>query len=202
MAENAEHATGGARKLQFRVGGAVPPQGHVYVRRPQDQRFVQLVREKPWTTVLGARTMGKSSLISNTRAQLESNACHVAYIDVEGQIGKPDSLTDWVRAFAQRLERSLRLPRGSVTTRTEDSEPAAEIEDALLRALAHLDGRLLVVLDEIDSITRLKFKDQVAAAFRSLLHEQAFSAEFSRISFCTLGLRPINELASPVVGTA
>ena len=142
VAENAEHATGGAESSNS---------GWAVLYRPRAMSMSGAPRIKDLFNSC-ARNHGQLSSASDDGqvkpdiqypSSTESNACHVAYIDVEGQIGKPDSLTDWVRAFAQRLERSFRLPRGSVTTRTEHSEPQ---RISRMRSSAHLpiltDGSL------------------------------------------------------------
>ncbi len=56
-------------RLRLQAGGTLNPRRHVYVRRPQDQRLLELLLAGEYVNILTSRQIGKSSLMVRTAAK-------------------------------------------------------------------------------------------------------------------------------------
>jgi hypothetical protein len=67
------------------------------------------------------------------------------------------------------------------------------IDDVLL---TELSGKIIIFVDEIDSILRIKFKDDFFAFIRACYNQRADNPEYQRLTFCLLGVAtPSNLIA-------
>jgi len=186
------------------VGGTVPASGFLVLPRSEDAEFLAAAREGRWFTVSGCRTMGKSTLVSRWRGTLESEGIRVACVDLAAQIGAPEEAEQWLDAVAESLALDLGLEASAtnlIPARVRGGAAMGGALTALLHALGKAgDGRLLVVLDEVDFVAGLPYAREVLFALRGSQTDHARRPDES-VALCCVGLRAVHELGSPEEGT-
>src|ERR1043165_409019 len=88
---------------KFQTGGTLIPDRSVYVKRSEDEKFLQLTEEqKAWINLYGCRTMGKSSLYAQYLDTLKARGIKPVVVDVASQIGfNQTTPRDWVYALGE-----------------------------------------------------------------------------------------------------
>jgi WD40 repeat protein len=60
--------------------------------------------------------------------------------------------------------------------------------------LSQLQEKIIIFLDEIDSIIKIKFKDEFFAIIRSFYNQRSENQEYERLTFCLLGVATPSDL--------
>jgi hypothetical protein len=149
--------------------------------------------------------MGKSSLVSRWRSDLEAEGVRVIHVDVAGEMTCPRSATDWVA----RLEEAIAADIGTsgMDYRAAPSETGRAAAPYLTELLLSLGSnntghrKTLLVLDETDSIGSYPFGRGVLAALRATQSRLRQQLKRHSTSLCLIGLRSMHELGSPLHGT-
>ncbi len=133
----------------FHLGGVVDERQSIYVRRPEDERFLDLVLARSHVLVQGSRQAGKSSLVNHAIPVLEAKGWRFAWVDLAAtNPGAGLPAATWCRTFVKELLRSA----GHAAEGTRLAAAGVSIIEAV-RALAALStSPLLLVLDEFDSL--------------------------------------------------
>ena len=159
-----------------------------------------------WVNLYGARLMGKSSLVVRAQRKLRDKGQRVGYASMEEIVtdeSKPPNQRDFLDGLFSLWESSLGMDSGIRTLPQEGDagEVFQRMVDRMLLACG--PGRLVLILDEVDVITRLPYGGSMLNAFR-LVHEgRAREPErYERILFVLVGLRPLADLAAASRGLA
>ena len=188
--------------LAFQVGGPVPAQGYVYVPRPADRDIIRFVDSGQWVNLVGCRTMGKSSLVFRAEEHFSGNSFRVVYIDCDHKLVRvgreltPPKL--FLTRIAEQLAQQLDVRLHEVPDQSDLSEEIEKIFEHYLTAVG--ESKLLVILDEIDSVTRLSFADEVFSSLRYLKTLRGRNPIWNRLQFVIVGLRSLSNLADPLRG--
>ena len=187
----------------FSVGAPLHAVRAGYIKRKADDQLYDTLLSGRYAHVLAPDRSGKTSLIAATAARLEAIGCKIAVIDLQ-QIGVRDGGGDpgrWYYNVAYRLLRQLRIrydlqgwwhDRSILSNRQRLVEFYSEI---LLR---NVHERIIVFVDEIQSIEELPFADQLLASIRAAHNARATDPEFSRLTFALLGeCDPLNLIDEP-----
>ena len=176
----------------FSVGVALHAVRAGYIRRPADDLLYNAITSGHYAHVVAPDRSGKSSLVAATAARLESNGCKVAVLDL-AQMSDRDGGTDsgrWYYSVAYRLLRQLRIrydlqswwqDKSVLSNRQRLFEFYSEI------ILQHVDGRVVVFVDEIQCIEDLPYADQLLTSIRAAHNARATDPDFSRLGFVLLG---------------
>ncbi len=176
----------------FSVGAPLHAVRAGYVRRSADDALFEHIIAGRYAHVIAPDRSGKSSLIAATAARLENNGCKVAILDLQ-QIGARDAGTDagrWYYSVAYRLLRQLRI-RVDLQSWWQDKsvlrnrQRLLEFYSEII--LKNVSERVVVFVDEIQSISNLPFSDQLLASIRSAHNARATDPEFSRLTFVLMG---------------
>lgn len=195
-------------KKTYRVGGAVRSENKVYVHRKEDQDFLRHVLQGDWVEIVGCRVMGKTSLALRKKRELAEQNVTVAYADVAGHLGwqpGPASLKDWFLKLGRRIAYQAGFSGAEIASSlmsTGDDSPGALFENLLLAIKEKFDGKLLIVLDEVDVLGRLDYGEQLISTLRAFKTDQESDKRLRDISFCFIGLRSISRIASERGGSA
>src|SRR6185436_4681326 len=195
-------------KKTYRVGGAVRSENRVYVHRQQDQEFLTHILQGDWAEIVGCRVMGKTSLALRKERELAEQGVTIVYVDVAGHLGwepGPASLKDWLAKLGRRIAYKLGLPGAKIVSsllETEDDSPGMLFEKLLSEVKKKIDGKLLIILDEIDVLGRLDYGEQFISTLRAFKSDQESDSILRDISFCFIGLRSISRIASERGGSA
>jgi hypothetical protein len=179
------------------TGGTLQPDAPSYVERKADKDLLRWLQEGEFCYVLTSRQMGKSSLMVRTTARLRFEGIQVVALDLTAiglnvtpeqwydglllgvgrQVGLEDELEDFWRTH-QRLG------------------PAQRLFDSIREVvLPRRAGQFVLFIDEIDTVRSLPFStDEFFGAIRECYNRRSEDAEFSRLTFCLLGVATSSEL--------
>ncbi len=193
------------RQLSFQAGSTLDPEQSVYVRRAEDDEYWEIAKQpKSWINISGCRMMGKSSLYTKHIAPLRKLNIHSVVVDIGAEVGEDhDTASKWFRQLAHVLATRLRLDQsiiGVALASTPFDAAAGTVVERLFREiLARVTGRLLLILDEYDTIANLPFCEDLLEAFRHIeqLQRRSRDPDLDRLSICLVGLQRLFQLGRP-----
>lgn len=180
---------------RFQAWGMVDEDRAIYVRRPADEQYVAAVLGGKDCLVLGSRQSGKSSLVNHALPTLQDKGLRVAWVDLGSTNPLPGiPVNQWLSNFVRELFRST----GEAEAGRRLAEQAMPSVTEALRALCEqAESRVLVVLDELDSLEQYpSFAKEVATQLRAAMQARAREPSLRRllVSVCAVK-RPADLLA-------
>ncbi|MCT7952147.1 AAA-like domain-containing protein [Ancylothrix sp. C2] len=182
---------------KFQVGGSLEFQHPSYVSRKADVDLYEGLKGGEFCYVLNSRQMGKSSLRVQMMKLLKAAGIKCASIDLTrlGSFGNASKTyeLEWYGGVVSELLRGFGLGRKfdfkSWWYERDGLLPVqrlqAFIEEVLL---GEFSGKIVIFIDEIDSIISVPFKDDFFAFIRACYNQRAENSEYLRLSFCLLGV--------------
>ncbi len=187
-----------AEPIGFYVtGGAMPRDARSYVTRRADREILECLRDGLFCYVLTPRQMGKSSLMVRAAGHLRAEGAAVAVLDLTalGYHGNPET---WYRSFVSRMGTEFKLERevDGYWHGHPDLSPVERWAGALRDVvLEWRPGRVVLFLDEIDSVRALGFSaDDLFASIRACYNRRPEDPAFERLTFCLLGVAAPSDL--------
>ncbi len=183
----------------YHVGGSLPPNAPSYVKRKADDDLYNRLKAGEYCYVLNSRQMGKSSLRVQMMQRLKNEGFACASIDITG-IGSDVTPEQWYGGLISKLWMGFNLlgkvdlpnwlgERQSLSPVQRLSE---FIKDVILKVI---DKNIVIFLDEIDSILKLKFSsDDFFAVIRFCYNKRAENSEYTRLTFVLLGVAAPSDL--------
>src|SRR5437899_2943347 len=179
------------------TGGTLRQDASCYVERQADKDLYEGLRRGEFCYVLHARQMGKSSLMVRTTARLRQEGAAVAAFELTA-LGQNLSVEQWYDGLLSRIGRDLDLEDEleEYWLAHERLSPLQRWLGALREVvLARCAGRIVLFLDEIDAVRSLPFStDEFFAAIRECYNRRSEDPEFSRLTFCLLGVATPSDL--------
>ncbi|MEM1262564.1 MAG: AAA-like domain-containing protein [Pseudomonadota bacterium] len=199
MAETSNNQVGGTAERRFEVGrhfvvgGVVPVDRPLYLRRAADSELYRLASNGEFAHVFAPRQSGKSSLTARVAERLRNDERLVAVIDLE-QIGSRDDQLDtarWFYSFAFRLLRQLRIKidlqdwwqdKSILTNRQRLTELFWDV------VLSNTDQAVTVFIDSPQPLDALPFADELLGAIDALHTARAAEPDLARLNFVLLAV--------------
>jgi PAS domain S-box-containing protein len=200
--------------FDYQVGGSLPMDAPTYVVRSADRHLYRGLRQGQFCYVLNARQMGKSSLMVRMLQQLQQEGYSCAAVDmsrVGSEMVTPDQ---WYKGLAVELWQAFDL-MGKVNLKTWwsdrlDLSPVQRlsqfIENILLVEVGNeaqpLSNKLVIFLDEIDSLLGLNFSiNDFFALIRSCYNQRSLNPAYQRLTFAFFGVAAPSDLITDIQRT-
>ncbi|WP_293071532.1 MULTISPECIES: AAA-like domain-containing protein [unclassified Moorena] len=180
------------QSIIYKVGGSLPQDEPTYVTRKADHDLFQALMAGEFCYVLNSRQMGKSSLRVRTMEKLTKAGVACASIDVT-RIGNDVTSEKWYGSLIRSLAKSFEL-KGKVQVipwlKERDRFSPVQWLDEFIESviLNELSQPIVIFLDEIDSIIKVTFKDDLFAFIRACYNQRADNPAYKRLTFCLLGV--------------
>lgn len=169
----------------------------LYVEREADRQLANAIGEMgrpPY--ILVARQMGKTNLLFNAKRKLCGDGDAFVYIDLSNKF---ESSRECFREiiniavathpfFFDGIEDEI------ISGRNKLIAPHKEHEFELRKLLSSISGKLVIMLDEIDSLTNCDYSDQVFAQIRSTYFSRINFPEYNRLTYVLSGVAEPNEI--------
>lgn len=170
---------------------------NMYVERDADRQLLaNLAQMERPAYVLVSRQMGKTNLLLHTKELVQNENVIVVYVDLSTGIEDErdcfrkiidSTIESHADAFSQAWE-------GISASRKEPRSPAREYEAELRSLLRVFGGKLIIILDEIDSLTNALFSDRVFGHIRSIYFSRATFSEYRRLTYVLSGVVEPNDI--------
>ena len=175
----------------------IPPE--LYIERDADRQVDNIIRdmERPGY-VLVSRQMGKTNLLLNAKRRLENTDDIFVYIDLSNSFEELKScFENIIDTILDTNEEKLFAILETIKNnrnQQKDIPPFKQHIKELCLILKHINGKLVIILDEIDALTKRDFSDQVFAQIRSIYFSRANYSELKRLTYILSGVVEPNEI--------
>ncbi|MFP4577074.1 MAG: CHASE2 domain-containing protein [Coleofasciculus sp.] len=181
----------------YQVGGALPLEATNYVVRAADQELFQGLRGMRFCYVLNSRQMGKSSLLVRTMKRLQDQGFACVEMEMRDicsyQITQEEFYGTMVSHLVSGFE--LDLDEGEWWYRYEYLSPFDRFSKFVdEEVLGRVAGKIVIFIDEIDSILNLAFKDDLFGFIRTCYNKRATQPKYQRLTFALLGVATPSDL--------
>jgi hypothetical protein len=185
----------------YQVGGSLSNDAPSYVEREADRELYDALKQGDFCYVLNSRQMGKSSLLVRVYHRLQAEGFRCVTIDMTS-VGSENILPhQWYKGVAAELWRRLGLLRKVNLKSWWKEEDSISILQRLRNFIEEIllvyfpDDRIVIFVDEIDSILSLQFSvDDFFALIRFCYNQRAINPQYNRISFAIFGVATPSDL--------
>jgi tetratricopeptide (TPR) repeat protein len=175
----------------------IPPE--LYIQRDADRQVDNIIRDmgRPGYALV-SRQMGKTNLLLNAKRRLENANDIFAYIDLSNPFDELrgcfeniiDTILDTNEEKLSTVSEIIKENRNQ----QKDIPPFKQHTNELRLILKHISGKLVIILDEIDALTKMQYSDQIFAQIRSIYFSRSNFKELERLTYILSGVVEPNEI--------
>ncbi|MDY6900211.1 MAG: AAA-like domain-containing protein, partial [Cyanobacteriota bacterium] len=183
----------------YQVGGCLPEDAPSYVVRKADDVLYKSLLEGEFCYVLNSRQMGKSSLRVRTMKKLQEADIACAVIDLTAIGTYKVTPEKWygglIKIILNHFELTEKVNLRTWLRERDEVTPVqcfCEFIEEIL--LVEVPQKIVIFIDEIDSVLRLEFKDDFFALIRACYNKRAEQPVYKRLSFVLLGVATPSDL--------
>ena len=172
---------------------------NLYVKRAADRQLDQILDDmgRPGY-VLVARQMGKTNLLLNMKRRREASGDIVIYVDLSERFESARACFRYIIDLALETHENHfgSLVKDVESERKEmAAEPSLEYGRHLRKLLrASPDSRMIIVLDEVDSLVNANYSDAVLAQVRSTYFTRSNFSDYDRLTYVLSGVAEPSDL--------
>jgi tetratricopeptide (TPR) repeat protein len=179
-----------AKNSDFVVGGAVPLDASLYVKRPADDEVFNSILAGQFCYIIAPHHLGKSSLLLRTDRRLQQHGFSTAAIDFSG-LGAEVDVPALYLLVIKRLKFLLKLsPDPDLWWAEQAPLDVTQRFINFLRdvVLAEATGPVAISLDGITSTLTSAFLSSLLATIGTIYEARATDAIYNRLNFILLGV--------------
>jgi len=177
---------------EYRFSGSLPENASTYVTREADKELYESLTAGEFCYVLNSRQSGKSSIRVRTMRRLRDAGVECAAIDLSAggvqNVTPQQWYVDLIDNLIESFDLDVDLPEwwGKNQLHSEVTRFRKFIEEVLL---VEVKEKIVIFIDEIDSVLSLKFPTDDFFALISACHNQRVdNSDYNRLTFCLLGV--------------
>jgi Na+-transporting NADH:ubiquinone oxidoreductase subunit NqrC len=177
---------------QYIFSGSLPEEATTYVTREADGELYEGLKAGKFCYVLNSRQSGKSSLRVRTMRRLRESGVECAAIDLSAGGIQNVPPEQWYADLIDTLIESfgLDVEFGDWWSQNQLNSLVTRFRKFLEEILlAEIKENIVIFIDEIDSVLSLNFPtDDFFAFIRACYNQRVDNPEYSRLTFCLLGV--------------
>jgi hypothetical protein len=188
-------------QYEFKVGGSLGENAPSYVIRQADDELYRYLKAGEFCYIFNSRQMGKTSLIVRTQNRLKAVGYACTSLDFSVRGSGDIKSEQWYAGIVYKLVVNFELgnPKDFLLNWWKDRSAISGVErlDEFIETvlLASIKSKIVIFIDEIDSILSLRFAtDDFFALIRSCYEKRNYNPEYKRLTFALVGVATPGDL--------